>query len=365
MSLLLPALAGRLEPLSLTNRNWNQLLTEARRANMISRLGHALDRQLPRQELPRVVRELLRAADTYVAYIHTRARHELRMLGNSVGDCGYPVLLLKGAAYVAQGNPASAGRGLSDLDVLVPREHIGDFEARLASKGWQFSEAMSEYDDYYYRELSHELPPMRHPRHQLELDIHHNILQPTHRLRVDARQLVEHSTPLDQSVYRVCSIEDQILHSATHLTMSDELRGGLRDLHDISLLCEHGQKQNSGFYQALIGRAFKLGLQRPLYYTLEFAVSELDLQLPAESREQLQVAAPPAPVDRLMRRLIDRRVRPAEGPSSSGSFAEHCLYLRSHWIRMPPLLLARHLLRKALQRKKPEASDSARGAATP
>jgi hypothetical protein len=56
---------------------------------------------------------------------------------------------------------------------------------------------------------------------------------------------------------------------------------------------------------------------------------------------------PVAPVTRLMDALVERTLL-ASGVSSAAAFA---LYVRSHWLRMPPLLLARHLLRNGLRRR--------------
>jgi hypothetical protein len=56
---------------------------------------------------------------------------------------------------------------------------------------------------------------------------------------------------------------------------------------------------------------------------------------------------PVVPVTRLMDALVERTLL-ASGVSSAAAFA---LYVRSHWLRMPPLLLARHLLRNGLRRR--------------
>jgi hypothetical protein len=39
--------------------------------------------------------------------------------------------------------------------------------------------------------------------------------------------------------------------------------------------------------------------------------------------------------------------------------ARWCLYIRSHWIRMPPLMLAKHLLVKGWLRRKDERAAPA------
>jgi hypothetical protein len=51
-------------------------------------------------------------------------------------------------------------------------------------------------------------------------------------------------------------------------------------------------------------------------------------------------------MDRLVARIV-LTDRPRHlGPAT----ARHLLYIRSHWLRMPPLLLARHLATKAALR---------------
>jgi hypothetical protein len=49
--------------------------------------------------------------------------------------------------------------------------------------------------------------------------------------------------------------------------------------------------------------------------------------------------------------LLDRVLLPSEQPPRLGpSFARWLLYIRSHWLRMPPRLLAGHLLHKSYKR---------------
>ncbi len=350
MSLLQKTLAGQVALSAFSPRDWNQLMTEGRQANMMARLAIVLVGQAGEQELPRTVRDVLDGSIAYVDYLQVRARFELQRVSRIAQDCAYPVIALKGAAYLLTGIDAAGGRSLSDLDVMVPREHLDDFEDKLRYAGWSFSEDVSAYDEYYYRELAHELPPMRHAKSQLELDVHHNILQPTHRFAVDVAPMVQNARPIPGTALHALDPADQILHSATHLTMSDELRGGLRDVHDVVLIYREELAKDPGFSQALVERAVQLQLGRPLFYVLDFAERHLGLNLPPETARRLREAAPPQPVLALMRQLLDRRLAPEGHNPGDGSLTEFLLYLRSHWIRMPPALLARHLLRKARQR---------------
>jgi len=55
----------------------------------------------------------------------------------------------------------------------------------LMLEGW-VSGHRSAYDQRYYRKWMHEIPPMTHIRRQTVLDLHHNILPETARLRTRA-----------------------------------------------------------------------------------------------------------------------------------------------------------------------------------
>ena len=85
------------------------------------------------------------------------------------------VVLLKGAAYILQGLEFSRGRMPNDVDLLVRRSDLDETESSLLLAGWE-SETTDAYDQRYYREWSHELPPMRFPGHALEIDLHHTCL---------------------------------------------------------------------------------------------------------------------------------------------------------------------------------------------
>ena len=64
---------------------------------------------------------------------------------------------------------------------------------------------------------------------------------------------------------------------------------------------------------------------------------------------------PPAAVVALMDRLVPATLFPLhpDGASRGMDAARTLLFVRSHWIRMPPTMLARHLVYKAWVRKFP------------
>ncbi len=105
--------------------------------------------------------------------------------------------------------------------------HLPDAQARLLAAGWQVLE-LDEHDRRYYREWSHEVPPLRHPQHRMELDLHHNILPPVARTRVDADVLLARLQPSKWPDWQVLHPVDQVLHSAAHFSWISEARDRVR-----------------------------------------------------------------------------------------------------------------------------------------
>jgi hypothetical protein len=328
---------------------WDVLLRQARHAGLLARLeALARDAGVLAGTPPRV-RTRLEAARTDVELHHRLIRWEVTRLRRVLAPM--PVVLLKGAAYLHADLPAARGRQFNDVDVLVPAEALGEVETRLRDAGWR-STVLTAYDDRYYREWSHELPPMAHKDRQVVVDVHHNILPPTGRLRPDARLLLAAARPLPGSSLRVLAPEDMVLHCACHLFMSGELHKSLRDLGDLDALVR-GFVGEPGFWPVLLERAGVLGIERPLYYGLRFAERLFGTPVPAESRRAVARAAPPAPVRTAMDTLVLAAMAPDQParPRTGKGLARGLLTVRHHWLRMPPLMLVRHLVHQALVRR--------------
>ena len=341
-----------------SSSDWESLLGELRSQNMVAKIGRLLEDSGLSEAIPGNARDTFAGAIAYAEYLQLVARHEVNEIAETLAGRISPVILLKGCAYLFENTAAHRGRGLRDIDLLVHPADLEQTEQLLEDAGWRQTETLSEYDNHYYRHLSHELPPKRHPRHQLELDLHHNILQPTHRLSIDINLLTAAAVPLGDGILFVLDRRDQILHSAAHLLMSDETEGGIRDIHDICALFEEGQATTPAFGSALVARAFELGLARALYYAVDFAREHTGLSLSPNAWEALRAARPSLPIDILMRQLLKSKLRTSIDPTrcyGAQRLAGFLLYIRSHWIRMPPLQLAKHLGTKALMRTRGEA----------
>lgn len=295
---------------------------------------------------------------------HNEIRREVHFLQQALQPLGAPVVLLKGAAYVMAGLPAAQGRVFSDTDIMVPKAALSAAESLLTLSGWMTTHH-SPYDQRYYREWMHELPPMQHVRRQTVLDVHHTILPETARLHPDPRLLFAAAVPLaDHPGLFVLSPPDMVLHSMTHLFMNDDMSHALRDLSDLDLLLRHFGK-DPAFWPRLVERAAALDLRRPLYYGLRYTARLLGTPQPASVVAAMASAAPVAGLSPLMDAIWLRALRsphPETLPTGHGA-ALFALYVRGHWLRMPPLLLARHLTIKALrlhERGMPTVADPPR-----
>ena len=312
----------------LDGADWTAVISVARAEQLLGTLAHRVDGLA----VPARVASILADARAAAAHVRRTALWEAEMARRALATLGVPVVLLKGTAYAAAGLAAGQGRSIGDLDLLVPRAAMPAVEAALLGNGWEWVKA-DAYDDDYYRRWMHELPPLIHAGRDRMADVHHTILPPTARPTPDAAALIADAVPLGNGL-RVLSPTDMVVHAATHLFADGDLAGGLRNLWDIDRLCrEFGA---TDFVTALIDRAEHHQLAPAVTRALRLAndlystpVDGLDLRL--------------SPADRLFRRRLlardgwGRETRPV---TRTG------FYVRSHWLRMPPFMLARHLWTK-------------------
>jgi hypothetical protein len=147
---------------------------------------------------------------------------------------------------------------------------------------------------------------------------------------------------------RVFAPADLVLHSAVHLFYDGELDHGARDLVDIHRLLLHFGATPS-FWDQLPARARELELTRPLFYALRYAARLLHTPIPEQTMAAVQPFRPNRLLLALMDQLFGRALLPTH-PSCADRLtgsARFLLYIRANWLRMPPLLLARHLFHKA------------------
>ena len=350
------ALRNRERLSGLSPAQWEPVIRHARRADILARIAAQLEHDGQMDAVPVAPRaHLLAALRVWRAQMQEVA-HEAGLIAEALQALTIPVVMLKGAAYVLSNQPSAQGRVFSDIDILVPRSALNEVEGALRMGGWMSSH-QDEYDQRYYREWMHELPPMTHMRRGTTLDVHHNILPITVRRPPDAALLLARAQPL--LAYHGLSVlapADMVLHSMTHLFHNDDLSHGLRDLSDLDLLLRH-YCADAGFWPPLLERARELHLESPLAYGLWATHQVLGTPVPGEVLQQAERESTIrwlAPMHWLWRCVL--RTPHGDAALPGAGLAHFALYLRAHWLRMPPLLLARHLGIKAWKRmtEKPE-----------
>ena len=124
---------------------WDLLLRIARRTRLLGRLAVIMQERGELEQLPLIVRDHFSAAQVFVRHYQRTACWEVNRLLAALGNRDLPLVLLKGSAYILAGLPSSRGRLLSDVDLLVPREHLNSVEQTLLQHGWE-SVKLEEYD---------------------------------------------------------------------------------------------------------------------------------------------------------------------------------------------------------------------------
>ena len=173
---------------ALGGRQWEDLLSQARRAKMLARLGLLMAGRGWTAGAPPGVRVQFDNALKQIRRLHDQTQWELDRIAHALAALPGPVVLLKGAAYVAAGLPPAPGRLFNDVDLMVPREQIRAAEQALFAAGW-VAARLDPYDERYYRDLMHEIPPLEHVERRTTLDLHHAITPPTSRFAVTSTRL--------------------------------------------------------------------------------------------------------------------------------------------------------------------------------
>lgn len=344
----------------LPSRDWEDMLAQARRSLLLARWACRLHDRGQLKALPAGPQRHLEAAIIVAERVQVEMRMEAERVRRALARAGVRCVLLKGAGYLMAGLPAARGRVFGDIDILVPRQDLGRVEGALLGSGWVVAD-VDAYDQRYYREWMHELPPLRHVSTGSTIDVHHTITAPTSSFRVDGSLLLDKVRAADpEGAFWVLQPVDMVLHSAVHLFQEGEFDHGMRDLLDMDELLRNFEVSEPGFWPALFERAEQLGLRRPLHHALFHLERLLGPRVPQAWRAELDALRPPWLQHQLMAWLLGVALRPRHPSTRSRGegLALWLLYVRSHWLRMPPHLLVPHLLRKGWQRRFPPASDA-------
>src|SRR5262245_54060525 len=122
-----PLIESLLRPQSMAElslQEWDALLPRARVTLLLPRLAKLAERWSLTDRVPEVVRRHLTTGLELAREQERALRWELQRLEQVLSPLGWPVLLLKGAAYLASELPMAEGRLVSDIDIMVPAEAL-------------------------------------------------------------------------------------------------------------------------------------------------------------------------------------------------------------------------------------------------
>lgn len=337
---------------------WERALMLGRRHGVSGRWYPALAAadllgQVPSAVLPHLHSDHLVAADRVRS-----ARWETNRIVHALRDTGIVPTLLKGAAYIAAGYRPGNCRMVSDIDILVPHASLGQVEEALKAHGWHPT-PHDEYDERYYREWMHELPPFQHAIRGTSLDLHHNILPLTSDLCPDATELLSRAVALPEQHCRMLEPCDMVVHSVLHGFYGGEFANCFRDVLDVYELCADFAHADAGFWSRLTARTLALGAARPMWLALRQLRRFDDIEVPADCLAELLDAAGHWPGRLLVDAFVDATFLPAVPPTRRERLALKALLARSHWVKMPLRILLPHLGHKLQLRLRERMSADA------
>ena len=337
---------------------WELLIRQARGTNLLARLGEALDELGLMPEVPAAPRvhldrgAIARACASYCG----APRSPVYRTGARRDRCSYRPA--EGRSVPARRPSDRAWPHILGYRHSRTRRALAEVEAALMLQGWA-TDKTAPYDQRYYRHWMHELPPMRHV----------SAADGARRAPRDPARDGAPEARFDQIARGVTAARRRAATSRSRARRhgpaqrhASFLQRGRRQrtcaTWSTSTVSSGVLEQEPGFWSDLTARAAEMDLTRPLYYALRYLPPILDTPIPAQTLRDAEIGRPP----RMLRGLMDRIFLGTLQPDRSGpadgwaSLARGSIYVRAHWLRMPPLLLARHLTIKALRREeeKPE-----------
>ena len=250
-------------------------------------------------------------------------------------------VFLKGAGYTLAGSQNGRGRIYSDIDVLVEKSVIDIAQDSLQKKGW-YSKKLNDYDERYYREWAHEVPPMSNIFRGTIIDLHHNLVPPITGRAPDP-QLFFDEIIYNQEGLALLSPPAATLHSCVHLFTNEDFTNGFRDLVDLYLLIqEYGDEE---YWEKLLKLAEMSGFTLELFYCIEMLKQTFELELPESINQFLSKKYKNFKTDFLIQSVFKRALYPHHPLTFSweNNLANFLVYIRGHWIKMPFHILVMHL----------------------
>ena len=229
--------------------------------------------------LPGALRETLDALRRHAAIVQLERDRILAILRRA----GLDAVVLKGAGLAQTVYAEAAERPISDLDLLLPPEHIDDAIAALSAEGYRPPESSAVTAAY----RAHHFHVRVQRPSELLVELHWGLTQRRERERLDAAAFLAESVAVaDEPPYRVPRAELALLHMVV-----EQVRDGFSRLLavvDVDRIVAATPDLN---WRYLVAQARAGHIERALALALALSRALLGTAVPDDVRRQLRPVA--------------------------------------------------------------------------
>jgi len=206
---------------------------------------------------------------------------ELRTTIGLLNEIGIEPVLLKGAAYLADGVYCDAGaRYLVDLDLLLPEAQLNNGFQHLVENGFSYDTADR------FGQFRHHYPPLQ--RASVPIELHHGLGFGPCASILPASEIIENARPIELDGLRAHIpspthlVTHLVMHSQIHHPYNERIWPPLRAMLDLAELQRH---HSSSIAWAEVARRFENAGQGTLFRLHLIDLGEaLGIEPPVERR---------------------------------------------------------------------------------
>ena len=225
----------------LTVKQWEALSIAAFQHGLGPLLYQRLKRAGALELLPPAVFDKLRQGFLVNTARNLIYQRQTAQLLQALSEQGIPAIALKGIYLVEHIYEDISLRVMSDVDIMVKKEHVARAIAAMQKLGYQTSTYFDAQDSN--RDVKH-VPPMSKTG-AAYLEIHYALLEEDRPFSIDIHGLWERAVPARVGGVDslALSVEDLILHLCIHMTYQHRFNMGLRGLVDVLEVLRHYEGQ--------------------------------------------------------------------------------------------------------------------------
>ncbi len=328
-----------LETLSLAE--WDRLISHARQTRLLARIAFMIDAQGGLDSIPQAPRAHLRSAMMRSEAQHADLTRELDLIGRAVAATGARPILVGGTAYVVARSLPAMGRELTAVRLIVPTEQVPQVEAALMAHGWTTIHHDPDQRQFYRRWMNGPAPFVHLQRHSVVL-LRDRALTGRFGRALTAAALDTCAEPLNHDGrFAVPSPVDLALCAMAQLYSVSNPDTVWRDLSDLDLLLRQ-LGRGVDFWPALLPRAQKLSMMRPLRHGFRWCAKMLGTPFPGPVFAAATRGLSWPIDDAIWASALDARCNADPGGHLTRLARSAFVYRALRW-RMPTLAVFRHL----------------------